>query len=418
MKRHILSILCVFVLGATAAYYSVNTGTTANDGTGDKLRAAFGKLNTNITLLESNLTAASNSVYALAVGNDTTTSNGLILELATASNILRGFWVAADTVTSNALYGLIGEGGATLTQVTNVVSGLALTLSPAEGTRVAVSEFGKDGDLGFTMLDEDANPYLALRFFGEAGGDPGFISINTNFNIKMPGTNGNVWTLTDAASGRGSWAPATAAATKIPANETATNLSTMGSLVIKDDLGGLGMSFYPTNTAGKQFLWLTNENSTIWNRSYLFFGTPGGNLHSNMVATFGDATNIVRALATGGGTSTSNNIPGAGSYWEGGTNFVCDTGATNFFRLTITKNSGIMLTNGIDGQIVTIGITQDGTGGWALVTNQVGVCGFWQFGDEITGWAVKTNAGKTSYFRAAYWAASNRWDVFGNVSGY
>jgi hypothetical protein len=420
MKRQILFLFLLLTLAAGAALYSVNTGTTANDGTGDKLRTAFGKLNTNDTLLQAEIASASNSISLLAVGNDTTTSNGVMAELVTASNALRGYWVAADTVTSNALYGLIGEGGATLTQVTNTVSALALALSPPEGTRVAVSEFGKDGDLGFTMLDEDANPFLAMQFFGEGGGDPGFISINTNFNLKLPGTNGNAWILRDAASGRGAWGPVAAAATKIPANETATNLATMGSVILKDDLGGSGMSFYPTNTAGYKFLILSNENSHIHNSAYIFFGMGGGNLHSNCVATFGDVTNIHTALggSPGGGASTSNNIPGAGSYWEAGTNFVCDTGATNLFRLLLTKASGVMLTNGIDGQTITLQVTQDGTGGWGLVTNQVGTCGAWDFGEVVTASVVSTNAGRTSYIRCQYWAASNRWDVLGNSWGH
>lgn len=54
MKTNILFVLLLCGLAAYAAQlhqFSVNTGSAANDGAGDGLRTAFGKVNTNFTTL-------------------------------------------------------------------------------------------------------------------------------------------------------------------------------------------------------------------------------------------------------------------------------------------------------------------------------------------------------------------------------
>lgn len=64
----VLFVICV--LSTQAAQLTINLGTTANDGTGDTLRTAGGKINTNFTTLFSTALTATNECY-VGYGLDT-----------------------------------------------------------------------------------------------------------------------------------------------------------------------------------------------------------------------------------------------------------------------------------------------------------------------------------------------------------
>ncbi len=81
-KLYLLATILALVLGLSlhAAQLTVNIGTTANDGTGDTLRSAFGKVNTNFAELYSisvtNALAAATIVVDGTYGSDTTGTRG------------------------------------------------------------------------------------------------------------------------------------------------------------------------------------------------------------------------------------------------------------------------------------------------------------------------------------------------------
>ena len=70
MKIIIALLLSCFA--ASSAQLSINIGTANNDGTGDTLRSAFAKVNTNFTTLFSGITTWGNSVFVATNGNDST----------------------------------------------------------------------------------------------------------------------------------------------------------------------------------------------------------------------------------------------------------------------------------------------------------------------------------------------------------
>lgn len=71
----------------------VNIGTTANDGTGDPLRTAFGKVNSNNTLIENAFATVSTTTEMRGEINDT-----IEARIAAALNAISYFWEKVDTV--------------------------------------------------------------------------------------------------------------------------------------------------------------------------------------------------------------------------------------------------------------------------------------------------------------------------------
>lgn len=138
---------------------------------------------------------------------------------------------------------------------------------------------------------------------------------------------------------------------------------------------------------------------------------PDGTLTAT--AFVGDGSGLTGIAGGSGGPSASNNIPASMTLIS--TNCHINAATGTVFRITATANIGFTVAGGSDGQTITLAITQDGTGNrTAAFTN------LFKFGTDIplTALNLTTNAGKTDYVKAQYWAASNRWDVIGFVRGF
>lgn len=150
-------------------------------------------------------------------------------------------------------------------------------------------------------------------------------------------------------------------------------------------------------------IWMARGASTIH--------TIGVGSGEQLPSAFTKVNSNFAALAMVYTNLPSNNIPG--TLVLSGTNCHINAATGTVFRVTATANIGFTIAGGNEGQTITVAITQDGTGNRTAVwTNR-----FW-FGSDITGVSLSTNAGRTDYLRAQYWAASNRWDVLGFVRGY
>ncbi len=165
-----------------------------------------------------------------------------------------------------------------------------------------------------------------------------------------------------------------------------TNIVAGTNVVIQTNNGTLVV-----NAAGGQVGSLTLTNFVAMGITNIIAGT-------NAVIYTNDGVLVINGSAAGGGAggpSTSNNIPGNASYVGGTTNFILDCGATNLYRMTFTQNSGIILTNCIDGQDVNLEVTQAGAVLYtALLVPSVG--GVWtnniRFCQNITGLAFASNS--------------------------
>lgn len=117
-KLHLLATALALMLGSAlhSAQLTINVGSTANDGTGDSLRSAFQKVNTNFTrlftLAETNGTTAANVVVVdCESGSDSTGTRGR-LDLpfaswdAAMSNVVAGdiVLIRPGTYTTRGLY--------------------------------------------------------------------------------------------------------------------------------------------------------------------------------------------------------------------------------------------------------------------------------------------------------------------------
>jgi hypothetical protein len=103
------------------------------------------------------------------------------------------------------------------------------------------------------------------------------------------------------------------------------------------------------------------------------------------------------------------------------TNVLFDASRASVFYYTLTNNVGLWLTNGSDGQIITLRLQQDAKGKRkaALVHNTGGaVTSFWRSGTELRNFALSTAPGKADYLRALYFAPDNCWDVIEIIHGY
>lgn len=142
-----LIVLFLTVAGANAQQLVIGVGTTANDGSGDPVRTAFQKANTNFTAVFLNILTVSNTV-TVNTGNITTVSNsvGTVAanltivsnSLTTVSNSLTGK-INAQTGTT---YSFLAADASKLTTFTNAAA-VAVTLAVfPDGTVFHVKNLG------------------------------------------------------------------------------------------------------------------------------------------------------------------------------------------------------------------------------------------------------------------------------------
>lgn len=124
MKKIVIALALVLGLqSAPAQITNINIGTNPNDGTGDPLRTAFTKINSNIAYIEAQVTNA-------ATGTNVGLLNGTNAWAGSGSNYFAGPLVATNA--SNVVSGKISGNGGGLTN-------LPTTAMPALGTNAAQS---------------------------------------------------------------------------------------------------------------------------------------------------------------------------------------------------------------------------------------------------------------------------------------
>jgi hypothetical protein len=142
-----------------------------------------------------------------------------------------------------------------------------------------------------------------------------------------------------------------------------------------------------------------------------------------------DASGLtINSTGGSGGPTTSNNIPAGVTIFGAApaTNILMNADVGTLFRVVLTNNMGLMLTNGSDGQRVEIELFQDATGNRTVshVHNTGGTqTNLWAFGTDITSpITLTTNASRMDRlslrYISAFGGATNRWDVVGFVRGY
>lgn len=208
----------------------------------------------------------------------------------------------------------------------------------------------------------------------------------------------------------------------VPANAISSNVVNRGSQAIGNGLVVTnGAKFYGDGTLPGGWTFSGTNGNTVEvrapynvssNHTIIFppDGTSGPLVSTNTLGS----SNVWKAVPLGIGQYLtfngnvyvpSNLPPSSGSSGPttnappyvlllSGTNFVIDflaLGPTNDVRLTLTNNSGLLLTNIIDGKNLTLEVFQNVTGSWNLVTN--GVANY-RISADIPWIAPTTNAGK------------------------
>ncbi|WP_156893119.1 hypothetical protein [Actinokineospora enzanensis] len=91
-----------------------------------------------------------------------------------------------------------------------------------------------------------------------------------------------------------------------------------------------------------------------------------------------------------------------------------DASLGRHFRVTLGGNRTLAApSSGVDGQMILLEVTQDGTGGRTL-TAGTGVV----LGDDVASLALSTGANRTDYVLLLFHAAKGKWSVLGVIHGY
>lgn len=121
-----LIVLFLTVAGANAQQLVIGVGTTANDGSGDPVRTAFQKANTNFTAVFLNILTVSNTVTA-NTANITTVSNSVGTVAANLTTVSNSVGVVAANLTTVSNTVTVNTGN--LTTVSNSVGTVAGNLT-------------------------------------------------------------------------------------------------------------------------------------------------------------------------------------------------------------------------------------------------------------------------------------------------
>lgn len=118
-------------------------------------------------------------------------------------------------------------------------------------------------------------------------------------------------------------------------------------------------------------------------------------------------------------------VPFAGSYVSNSTNILIDAARGSVFRLVLTNNVGLIITNGFDGQTLTLELYQDSIGNRTAInvdnaggsnTNLV------KFGTDVTGLLFTTNAlamDRAQFrFTKGFGGKTNVWDAVQMLGGF
>ena len=285
---------------------------------------------TNIGLLSSNgcvlfMMAASNSIGAAYYASwGALQTNALTSKLASnavvgnlGNNLVRDYTnrlyiVSGATLTTNAngTVGLTVTGSASKLDATNGVARSLRFGDQVNSSLDGTTRWWTDNGVGAAdtriALPNAAGAQHDVLLFYSDGMTEGHVEVGTNFNIRLPGTNGWTWTLTDAASGAGSWGPMPFPDDGLHATDgTATNLSVVGpyGLGLLDDGGTARAAIYADNTSDYGTIWISNKN----NGRLLSTSATG----PSSIPTRSELTNAITALAPAGSTNVTTLAAGS-----------------------------------------------------------------------------------------------------------
>ena len=333
------------------------------------------------------------------------------------------------------------------------ISGLASTVFtnvPRGGTNISVRTAGGTNFIDTTGQLNNWSQYATNAFIASGGGlgtNIDFYGITTNHNHIIPGA--------DISYDLGD-----------PALATWRNLSVQ--TILSTNIQNHGYVYLPRYTVGQVLH--VNSQSDLTNSTGVAV-TPGTITFSNQVSfternggsdavilkapislaasrtfvlpeTNGLANQVLQedgsgnlswvTQSGGGGPSTSNNIPSSAVTVFGtapATNLLFDASVATVFRVLLTNNMGLWITNGSDGQDLRIELYQDGTGNRTVthVANTGGAqTNNWQFGTDITSpITLTTNQYYHDLIKLTYTVQSlatntsrSNWACIGFVRGY
>lgn len=196
-----LSIQLMVLSVCVAQFTTINVGTTANDGTGDTLRTAFGKVNTNFTTAGMISTVQSNALQAQIYA----TNAALLLavnytnydNLVTTTNLISAATNGTykNAFTTNNWIGLIGDtnglAGNRLSfknmtaPYTNAIDTLSIQLSSPSGYRTAISAIGTGLQPSIPQQSAFYTTYTGARSIYTEGGIAVLKQINVGTTLYL-----------------------------------------------------------------------------------------------------------------------------------------------------------------------------------------------------------------------------------------
>lgn len=273
---------------------------------------------------------------------------------------------------------------------------------------------------------------------GVTGGDPNKVSTtggivtgtldlaaaSNPLQIPHGAQAGYVWTDTDG-SGNGAWQPGGGggAGTVVSVNNITPNASGNITLTAADvgaDAAGAAAAAQAAAITAAE----ANAAATYVPLSAEGAASGVATLDASGHLTTAQAANLLKTsqLGAASGAASLNaggRVPAAQlgqspvNLTDGAT-IATDASLSNFFRVTLGGNRTLSNpTNGVDGQLVTWSVKQDGTGSRTLTTDTK-----FRFGTDITSITLTTTAGKTDHIGARYNSGDDKWDVIAFVRGF
>ena len=301
-----------------ATVQTINTGTSANDGSGDTIRLAFGKANTNFAALSASISnatqalttvkklaykAVTNANYTIATNDSAVVSFGLsatrVFTLPSAASVPKGWHITVSdgdgsTVSGGVILGILRSGSDTVNQ-SNISSSIGSPYQSKTLFSDGVSNWTVDESAltkGYNLSDLTA-PSVALA---NLGGAP-IISPNFTGTVTLP-------------SGTTLAAPTISGGVTIAGVVNSTNLSATYAPISPYVVTSTGLT---ATVGGGVIIWADGTSSSVASQSialianstnYLGIDLFDLSLH-NYIRALDMGTKFVAAVVTGSSGVTS-----------------------------------------------------------------------------------------------------------------